>query len=83
MNGQVPVAPDLSPMQEAIAREEKSHVAAALAELPERERQIVMLHAEHELPFERIGKLLGVSAAAAHKTWKRAIDRLRTKLENG
>jgi RNA polymerase sigma factor (sigma-70 family) len=54
---------------------------AAITQLPQRYRQIIGLRSLENRPYDEIGPLLGISADAAQKLWRRAIDHLARELE--
>jgi RNA polymerase sigma-70 factor (ECF subfamily) len=53
-------------------REELARVLADLARIPEGERSALLLRADHELSYEEIGSILGISAVAARVRVHRA-----------
>ena len=69
----------------AESREYGHDVAAALskalAALPEPQRRVAVLKLVRGARFEEIGRLLGVSEAAAKMRFVRALEALRTELE--
>jgi RNA polymerase sigma-70 factor (ECF subfamily) len=69
-----------SPSQEAEAKEFARRVAAAVAELPPADREVLTLRHADGLPFEEIGTLLGIDPAAARKRFGRALIRLQKLL---
>jgi RNA polymerase sigma-70 factor (ECF subfamily) len=77
------VADDTSPSGRAIRCEERERVRAALALLPPRDHEVLVLrHLELLSPGE-IGAVLGLSAGAVMTRHTRALERLRTLLELG
>jgi RNA polymerase sigma factor FliA len=58
----------------------KQRLAAAIVELPERERRILALSYEQELTLAEISKLLGVSESRVCQLRSLAISRLRSSL---
>lgn len=52
----------------------------ALAALPERDREILMLHHFEKLPYERAASRLGITAEAAQRRGHRALGKLRELL---
>jgi RNA polymerase sigma-70 factor (ECF subfamily) len=69
-----------SPSQQLQAREFARRVGRAVAELPEADREILLLRHAEQLPFEEIACLLEVEPAAARKRFGRALIRLQTIL---
>ena len=62
--------------------DQREALIAAIAELPEREAQVIQLYYVEELNLEEIGQVLGVGAArvcqikaSAHARLKRALQR--------
>ncbi|WP_164155249.1 RNA polymerase sigma factor FliA [Sandarakinorhabdus rubra] len=55
-------------------------IAAAIAELPEREAQVLQLYFVEELNLEEIGQVLGVGPARICQIKKAALTRMRGKL---
>ncbi|MFT4025390.1 MAG: sigma-70 family RNA polymerase sigma factor [Novosphingobium sp.] len=58
------------------------HLTQALEGLPERDRSIVRLHYLESVPFEQIGKLLGLSKGRISQLHKQAIGLLRKRLSD-
>ena len=58
----------------------KEHLAQAIAELPERERQILSLYYESELTLAEIGAIIGVGESRVSQLRTQAVARLRTRL---
>ena len=52
----------------------------AVETLPERQRLAVYLRYRADLPFEEIGKILGIAAPSARSHVSRALDALRAQL---
>jgi RNA polymerase sigma factor for flagellar operon FliA len=61
-------------------RELRRRLAAALAQLPDRERQILALSYEHDLTLSEIGQVIGVSESRISQLRAQAIARLRSLL---
>jgi RNA polymerase sigma factor for flagellar operon FliA len=61
-------------------RELLEHLARALAELPERERQILALSYQEELTLAEIGEVIGVGESRVSQLRAQAIARLRSRL---
>lgn len=60
----------------------RQHLARALGELPERERQILALYYEEELTMAEIGEVIGVSESRVSQLRSLAISRLRASLKH-
>ncbi len=70
------------PLDEAEAAEAGGNLAAALESIAPRERLILKLHYEDGLPYERIARVLGVSANSVSPLLERARERQRRALGN-
>jgi RNA polymerase sigma factor for flagellar operon FliA len=60
--------------------EMRQHLAAAIEELPERERQILSLYYHEELTLAEIGEVIGVGESRVSQLRTQAIARLRARL---
>ena len=69
------------PDADALGRERLRDVLAAMQRLPEPEREALVLAVDAELPYERIGAILGCSVAAVKVRVHRARVRLRALLK--
>jgi RNA polymerase sigma-70 factor (ECF subfamily) len=69
-----------SPLQAAIVDEQRQRVVTALAELPEEQREIVLLHLQAGLKFREIAHARGISAKTAWSRYRYGLDRLRSML---
>jgi len=86
LSDEIPVAdlrPEHDPEHRAAAAEERVMVAAALATLPWRLRQVVVLRDIYDLAHRDIAAELGISEAAAKVRLHRARRQLRSMLEAG
>jgi RNA polymerase sigma-70 factor, ECF subfamily len=70
----------LSPSQLVEARELARRVGDIVAQLPDADREILLLRHAEELPFDEIACLLDITAAAARKRFGRALIRLQKAL---
>jgi len=74
----------IDPEEDAHARVEraemKQHLAAAIEELPERERQILSLYYHEELTLAEIGEVIGVGESRVSQLRTQAVSRLRARL---
>lgn len=59
---------------------QRRDIAAAIAELPTREQQVLQLYFVEELGLDQIGSVLGVSAARVCQLKRRALERVRARL---
>lgn len=73
-------APGLSPVEEADGHEQAIRLANALAELPDAEREALVLQHWQGLTVAQIGERLGRTPAAVGGLLKRGLKRLREKL---
>ena len=70
-----------SPSQAAMAREEEAELNRALSSLPDRYREVILLHHRDGLSFAEISRQVKRSAEAVRKTWLRAVKQLQQYLE--
>lgn len=63
------------------ARETAARVRAALARLPDGQREVIELHWLHELPFPEVADIVGVSLSAVKVRAHRGYKLLRVELE--
>ncbi len=71
------VSSGLAPGEEADRNEQLLRLAAALTELPEPQRQAVLLRYYEGRPLEEIGRRLGRTRAGVASLLRRGLDRLR------
>jgi RNA polymerase sigma-70 factor (ECF subfamily) len=69
-----------SPSDQVIANEETERLAAALKQLPDNYRQILLLRHQEQLSFKEIGQRLARTPNAARMLWLRAVERLKEEL---
>ena len=69
-----------SPSRQAEARELAERISQAVAELPERDREILTMRHAEDLSYEEIGYLLEIKPAAARQRYGRALIRLQSVL---
>jgi RNA polymerase sigma-70 factor (ECF subfamily) len=70
-----------SPSQRLIAPENQARLEAALARIPERQRDVFRLRFVELLPFAEAARRLGITAVHARVLFLRAGQRLREELE--
>lgn len=70
-----------SPAETVAANEQKQRLAAALAELPDEQREVVLLHLQAGLKFRQIAHIQGTSAKTAWSRYQYGLDRLRSLLD--
>ena len=56
-------------------------VTAALAELPDDQRQVIVMHLWGEMSFERIAGVVGGSRSAVHRLYGRGLEQLKTRFD--
>jgi len=76
----VAIDPDEGPHLRLERAEIREHLAQAIAELPERERQILSLYYQEELTLAEIGAVIGVGESRVSQLRTQAVARLRTRL---
>jgi RNA polymerase sigma-70 factor (ECF subfamily) len=69
-----------SPSQEAEAREFSNRVVQVIGQLPDTDREVLLLRHADGLPFAEIGSLLELDPATARKRFGRALIRLQKLL---
>lgn len=68
------------PFEILASRHFKRALAQAVAQLPEREKQLMGMYYEQEMNFKEIGAVLGVSESRVCQLHSQAISRLRSRL---
>ena len=71
-----PVYPPRDPASEVVLSVEEAQLLEALATLPEKDREVLLLTYWEHLPHEDIGRILGCSTEAVHVRRYRAVKRL-------
>ena len=74
--GSVLPAPDAEPALQAEQRDAATCVRRLIDELPERERTVVVLRQYHDMTFQEIGEILGLTARTAQNCLRRAKEKL-------
>lgn len=69
-----------SPERQLSAFEERRRLQRALEELPEDQREVVLLRLEQELSLEQIGEITGVGRETVKSRLRYAMDKLRARL---
>lgn len=77
---QIVLDPRDTPLSNFEKTELRDNLAAAIDELPERERQVIALYYVEELTMKEIGQVLGVTESRVSQMRTQAIVRLRGKL---
>jgi RNA polymerase sigma factor for flagellar operon FliA len=74
------IDPDEGPEARLHRSELRQHLARALVDLPDRERQVLALYYEEELTMAEIGQVIGVSESRVSQLRSLALSRLRAAL---
>ncbi len=74
------IDPELTPASEAIRREMQRRLDAAITDLEEDDREIILLRHREQLANQEAARALGLSEAAASMRYLRAVRRLREAL---
>jgi RNA polymerase sigma-70 factor (ECF subfamily) len=69
-------AADAEPASQAEVRDAASCVRRLIDQLPERERTVVVLRQYHDMTFQEIGEILGLTARTAQNCLRRAKEKL-------
>jgi RNA polymerase sigma-70 factor (ECF subfamily) len=77
------VTPATSPSQRLLRDELRQQVQAALRQLPERDRELLVLRHLEQLSVADTAAVLGLSSGAVKTRHVRALERLRTLLDEG
>jgi len=77
------VIPDTqTPEQWIIAGEELKRFRELLAQLPDEQREVVVLHLRADLTFKQIAELQGVSVSTVQGRYRYGLDKLRSLLNS-
>lgn len=68
------------PEHTAMSRESTAKLDAAMAELPDEQREIIVLHLQGRLPFREIARLGEISINTAMSRYRYGLDKLRSIL---
>jgi RNA polymerase sigma-70 factor (ECF subfamily) len=74
------LAPGTSPSQQLLREELRDRVQAALAQLPERDREVLVLRYLEQLATAEVAAVLGITKAAVKSRHVRALEHLRVLL---
>lgn len=74
------VAGDDSPEMTLSEFEQRRSLALALEELPDEQREVVLLRLQQELTLEQIGEITGVGRETVKSRLRYAMDKLRARL---
>ena len=72
--------PDQDPLTLCFAGERKQRLEQAIARLPEREQQVLMLYYQQELTMHQVGALMSVGESRVSQIQTLAVQHLRTVL---
>ena len=70
--------PDQDPLTLCLAGERKERLQKAIAHLPEREQQVLMLYYQQELTMREVGQLMGVGESRVSQIHTLAVEHLRS-----
>jgi RNA polymerase sigma factor for flagellar operon FliA len=73
----IPGPPDQDPLTLCLASERKERLQKAIAQLPEREQQVLMLYYQQELTMREVGALMGVGESRVSQIHTLAVGHLR------
>lgn len=73
-------APGEDPEHAALSRELTARLDAAMAAIPDEQREIVVLHLQSGLPFREIARLREISINTAMSRYRYAVDKIRSAL---
>ncbi len=79
--GRVPDPDGEAPEARVLDREQLDRLTRAIAELPDADRNVVVLYYHEQLYLKEIGKVLGVTESRVSQILTRATERLRLKLK--
>ena len=73
-----PIAPEADgPDEVLVCNEQSQRLNAAMAQLPDEQREVIMLHVRGGMKFRQIAVSLGISANTAKSRYRYGIDKLR------
>src|SRR5271167_848649 len=78
----LPGPPNQDPLFLCMQGERKQVLADAIAQLPQREQQVLALYYQEELTMKEVGAVLGVGESRVSQIHSVAVARLRAALEN-
>ncbi len=76
----IPGPPDQDPLSMCLKGERRDILAKAIAQLPEREQQVLALYYQEELTMKEVGAVLGVGESRVSQIHSMAVARLRASL---
>ncbi len=72
---------DTNPRDDAASREFQEQVSAALSDLPDNERETIILHLYGELTFREIAEIRSARLGTVTSWYRRGLEKLRDQLE--
>jgi len=78
----IPSTDEFNPFRQCLDHELKTLLIKALADLPEREKQVLMLYYYEELTMKEVGAVLGVGESRVSQIHSLALTRLRARMQN-
>ncbi len=76
-------APGLDPLNALAAGQEQERVRAAIRQLPDRQRQALILKRYNELSYQEIAEAMGISVGSVQMLLHRAMSALKRDLSRG
>jgi len=76
----VPGPPDEDPLTLCVKGEIEGKLKEAIAKLPEREQQVLMLYYQHEMTMRQVGELMGVGESRVSQIHSLAVKHLRAAM---
>jgi RNA polymerase sigma factor for flagellar operon FliA len=76
----IPGPPDEDPLTLCVAGEQHERLERAVAQLPEREQQVLMLYYQQELTMREVGDLMGVGESRVSQIHSLAVKHLRAAM---
>ena len=70
------------PQRTAILHEEYKRLENAMAQIPNEQREIIVLHLQSEIKFREIAKLMNISVNTAKSRYRYGLSKLHTLLDN-
>ena len=76
----IPGPPDEDPLTLCVKGEMEGLLKEAVAKLPEREQQVLMLYYQHEMTMRQVGELMGVGESRVSQIHSLAVKHLRAAM---
>lgn len=76
-----PATSAAGPEHEAMNREVIARLDAAMADLPDEQREAIVLHLHSKLPFREIAELTGLSVNTAMSRYRYGLEKIRCTLD--